>query len=60
MQYAMRILTEVTMTDIFRMFEYKADDQTEFWEVTKSGNTVRVRFGKAGTSGQLHSRRSPE
>lgn len=40
------------MADIIRMFEYKADNQTEFWEITKSGNTVRVRFGKAGTSGQ--------
>jgi len=41
------------MTDKFtRIFDYKDAKSSKFWEVTHIGNSVSVRYGKAGSNGQ--------
>ena len=35
-----------------RRFEFKEGSSNKFWEVTVSGNTLTVRFGRVGTKGQ--------
>jgi len=40
------------MNTTTRHFEFKDDKSSKFWEVTQSGSTVKVRFGKTGTNGQ--------
>jgi predicted DNA-binding WGR domain protein len=35
-----------------RFFNYKDDKSDKFWEVTQTGSTVTVRYGKTGTNGQ--------
>ncbi len=35
-----------------RFFDYKDDKSTKFWEVTQTGSTMTVRYGKTGTNGQ--------
>jgi predicted DNA-binding WGR domain protein len=35
-----------------RTFDYQDDKSSKFWEVTQTGNTVTVRYGKTGTTGQ--------
>jgi len=40
------------MTDGTRIFEYKDDKSFKFWEITQTGCTVKVRYGKTGTNGQ--------
>ena len=40
------------MTDRTRIFEYKDEKSSKFWEITQTGCTVKVRYGKTGTNGQ--------
>ena len=41
------------MTNKFtRIFDYKDDMSSKFWEVTQNGNSVIIRYGKAGSNGQ--------
>jgi len=40
------------MTDRTRIFEYKDEKSSKFWEITQTGRTVKVRYGKTGTNGQ--------
>ena len=35
-----------------RTFEFKDDKSSKFWEITQTGSTVTVRYGKTGTNGQ--------
>lgn len=35
-----------------KIFDYKDDKSSKFWEVTQNGNSVIVRYGKAGSNGQ--------
>jgi predicted DNA-binding WGR domain protein len=35
-----------------RRFEFKEGSSSKFWEVSVSGNTLTVRFGRIGTEGQ--------
>ena len=35
-----------------RTFEFKDEKSSKFWEITQSGNSVTVRYGKTGTNGQ--------
>jgi predicted DNA-binding WGR domain protein len=35
-----------------RLFDYKGDKSAKFWEITRVGGTVIVRYGKTGTKGQ--------
>lgn len=35
-----------------RAFEFKDDKSSKFWEITQTGSTVTVRYGKTGTNGQ--------
>jgi predicted DNA-binding WGR domain protein len=35
-----------------RNFEFKNDKSSKFWEITQTGSTVTVRYGKTGTNGQ--------
>ena len=35
-----------------RTFEFKDDKSSKFWEITQSGASVTVRYGKTGTAGQ--------
>lgn len=34
------------------VFEFKDDKSSKFWEITQTGSTVTVRYGKTGTNGQ--------
>ncbi|WP_158271623.1 WGR domain-containing protein [Limnohabitans sp. 2KL-1] len=36
-----------------RTFGFKDDKSSKFWEITQVGSTVTVRYGKAGTNGQI-------
>jgi predicted DNA-binding WGR domain protein len=40
------------MDNTTRHFEFKDDKSSKFWEITQSGDTVMVRYGKTGTTGQ--------
>jgi predicted DNA-binding WGR domain protein len=35
-----------------RRFEFVGDSSNKFWEMSLSGNTFTVRFGRIGTAGQ--------
>ena len=35
-----------------RQFEFKEGSSNKFWEVTVSGNTLTVRFGRVGSAGK--------
>ncbi len=35
-----------------RTFEFKDDKSSKFWEITQTGSTVTVRYGKTGNNGQ--------
>jgi predicted DNA-binding WGR domain protein len=35
-----------------RLFIYKDDKSSKFWEIAQAGSTVTVRYGKTGTNGQ--------
>lgn len=35
-----------------RHFEFKDDKSSKFWEITQAGESVTVRYGKTGTTGQ--------
>ena len=37
-------------------FEFKEGSSNKFWEVTVSGNTLTVRFGRVGSAGQEKSK----
>jgi len=39
-----------------RRFEFKEGSSNKFWEVTVSGNTLTVRFGRIGSAGQEKSK----
>lgn len=39
-----------------RRFEFREGSSNKFWEVTASGNTLTVRFGRIGTAGQEKSK----
>lgn len=39
-----------------RRFEFKEGSSNKFWEVTVSGNTLAVRFGRVGSAGQEKSK----
>jgi predicted DNA-binding WGR domain protein/cell wall assembly regulator SMI1 len=39
-----------------RRFEFKDESSSKFWEVTVSGNTLTVRFGRIGSAGQEKSK----
>ena len=36
-----------------RIFEIKDDKSSKFWEITQTGSTVTVRYGKTGTNGRI-------
>jgi predicted DNA-binding WGR domain protein len=40
------------MTNKTRTLDYQDNKSSKFWEVTQTGNTVTVRYGKTGTTGQ--------
>jgi predicted DNA-binding WGR domain protein len=40
------------LSNVIRVFNYQDDKSSKFWEITQSGVTVMVRFGKIGTQGQ--------
>tara|TARA_B100000959_G_scaffold269660_1_gene315679 strand:- start:1874 stop:2083 length:210 start_codon:yes stop_codon:yes gene_type:complete len=35
-----------------RYFEFNDDKSSKFWEVSVTGKTVNIRYGKLGTDGQ--------
>ena len=39
-----------------RYFEFVEGTSSKFWEVSTCGNTVTVRFGRIGTSGQTQTK----
>jgi predicted DNA-binding WGR domain protein len=39
-----------------RYFEFVEGTSFKFWEVSTSGNTVTVRFGRIGTNGQTQTK----
>ncbi len=40
------------MNNTKRHFEFKDDKSAKFWEITQASETITVRYGKIGTSGQ--------
>lgn len=40
------------MTNTTRHFEFKDDKSSKFWEIAQTGESVTVRYGKTGTTGQ--------
>jgi len=40
------------MDNATRHFEFKDDKSSKFWEITQAGDSVTVRYGKTGTTGQ--------
>jgi predicted DNA-binding WGR domain protein len=40
------------MDNTTRHFEFNDDKSSKFWEITQAGESVTVRFGKNGTTGQ--------
>ena len=36
-----------------RYFEFKDDKSNKFWEVSVSGKTVTIHYGRIGTNGQI-------
>ena len=39
-----------------RYFEFVEGSSSKFWEVSTSGNTVTVRFGRISTNGQIQTK----
>jgi predicted DNA-binding WGR domain protein len=51
----------ITLSDgATRYLEYVHGASSKFWEITVSGNTYTVRFGRIGTSGQQRTKSFPD
>jgi predicted DNA-binding WGR domain protein len=51
--------TSAPTTPATRRFEFVGGNSAKFWQVTVSGSSVTVRFGRLGTDGQSQTKEFP-
>jgi predicted DNA-binding WGR domain protein len=50
------IVPSTAGANVVRYFEFMGDGSQKFWEITLSGNSFAVRFGRIGTAGQTQTK----